>query len=378
VDGKPTGFICQRETGRYKMSVDSLPVLRIGDLEISPPIIQGGMGVRVSRADLASAVGSQGCVGVIASVGLGRFEHLPGSEYVRVNEEALRNEIRKARRQTNGIIGVNVMVALTDYENHVRASVDEKVDLIISGAGLPLNLPKLTSGTNIKLLPIVSSARAFDLICKKWKRDFDRLPDAVVVEGSEAGGHLGFNYENVVDNTVPHLDQIVTDVIAAASSFPDPIPVIAAGGIYDGSDIARFLKLGAAGVQLGTRFVCTVECGVHENFKKAYLASEKEDIIVIRSPVGLPGRVIRNGFVERILRGETVPFHCRYHCLKTCTPATAPYCIADVLAKAAEGDMDESFVFCGSNAYRCEEIVPVKDLIDTLVAETLDSLNMTE
>jgi len=278
---------------------------------------------------------------------LGRFEHLPGSEYVRVNEEALRHEIQKARRQTNGIIGVNVMVALTDYENHVRASVDEKVDLIISGAGLPLDLPKLTSGTNIKLLPIVSSARAFNLICKKWKRDFDRLPDAVVVEGSEAGGHVGFNYENVVGNTVPHLDQIINDVIAVAGSFPDPIPipVIAAGGIYDGSDIARFLKLGAAGVQLGTRFVCTVECDVHEEYKKAYLTSEKEDIIVIRSPVGLPGRVIRNSFVEKILRGETVPFHCRYHCLKTCTPETAPYCIADVLAKAAEGDMDESFVF---------------------------------
>ena len=186
--------LCQPETGFYKMSIDSLPVLRIGDLKISPPIIQGGMGVRVSRANLASAVGSQGCVGVIASVGLGRFEHLPGSEYVRVNEEALRHEIQKARRQTNGIIGVNVMVALTDYENHVRASVDENVDLIISGAGLPLDLPKLTSGTNIKLLPIVSSARAFNLICKKWKRDFDRLPDAVVVEGSEAGGHLGFKY----------------------------------------------------------------------------------------------------------------------------------------------------------------------------------------
>jgi nitronate monooxygenase len=360
------------------MSVDSLPVLRIEDLKISPPIIQGGMGVRVSRANLASAVGSQGCVGVIASVGLGRFEHLPGSEYVRVNEEALRHEIQKARRQTNGIIGVNVMVALTDYENHVRACVDENVDLIISGAGLPLDLPKLTSGTNIKLLPIVSSARAFNLICTKWKRDFDRLPDAVVVEGSEAGGHLGFKYENVVDNTVRRLEQIVTDVIAAANSFPDPIPVIAAGGIYDGSDIARFIKLGAAGVQLGTRFVCTVECDVHEDFKKAYLALEKEDIVVIRSPVGLPGRVIRNGFVERILRGEKVPFHCRYHCLKTCTPETAPYCIADVLAKAAEGDLDESFVFCGSNAYRCMEIVPVKDLIDNLVAETLDSLNLTE
>lgn len=360
------------------MSVDSLPVLTIGDLKVSPPIIQGGMGVRVSRANLASAVASQGCVGVIASVGLGRFEHLPRSEAVRVNEEALRHEIQKARRQTSGIIGVNVMVALTDYEDHVRVSADEDVDLIISGAGLPLNLPKLTSGKNIKLLPIVSSARAFNLICRKWKRDFDRLPDAVVVEGSEAGGHLGFNYENVVDNAVPHLDQIVTDVIAAASGFPDPIPVIAAGGIYDGSDIARFLKLGAAGVQLGTRFVCTVECDVHEDFKKAYLASEKEDIIVIRSPVGLPGRVIRNSFVERILHGETVPFRCRYHCLKTCTPATAPYCIAEVLAKAAEGDMDDSFVFSGSNAYRCKEIVPVKDLIDKLVAETLDSLSMME
>lgn len=348
------------------MSIDSLPVLRIGDLKISPPIIQGGMGVRVSRANFAAAVANQGCVGVISSVGLGRFEHMTRSEGVQVNEDALRHEIQKARRQTNGIIGVNVMVALTDYENHVTASVDENVDLIISGAGLPLDLPRLTSGTNIKLVPIVSSARAFNLICKKWKRDFSRLPDAVVVEGFKAGGHLGFKYEDIVGNVAPPFDQIVTDVIAAASSFPGPIPVIAAGGIYNGSDIARFLKLGAAGVQLGTRFVCTVECDVHEDFKKAYLASEKEDIILIKSPVGLPGRVIRNRFVERILLGETVPFHCRYHCLKTCTPATSPYCIAEVVAKAAEGYMDESFVFCGSNAYRCKEIVPVKDLIDEL------------
>jgi nitronate monooxygenase len=204
------------------------------------------------------------------------------------------------------------------------------------------------------------------------------LPDAVIVEGPEAGGHIGFNYQDIVDNTTPDLEQIVTEVMTVANSFSEPIPVIAAGGIFDGSDIARFLKLGAQGVQIGTRLVCTVECDVHENFKRAYLNANKEDIIIIKSPVGMPGRVIRNPFVERILRGETVPFKCRYHCLKTCTPATAPYCIAHVLAKAAEGDMDESFVFCGSNAYRCKEIIPVKDLIDKLVAETLDSLNTTE
>lgn len=352
------------------MHVDKLPVLRIGDLEICPPIIQGGMGVRVSMANLASAAANTGCAGVIASVGLGQYEGTPRPEAVKLNEEALRYEIRKAKRQSSGIIGVNVMVALTDYENLVETAVDEDVDLIISGAGLPLSLPQYLNGKDIKLVPVVSSARTFQILCKRWKHHFNKLPDAVIVEGVKAGGHLGYSYESLTDATADTLEQIIEEVIKIADNFEPSIPVIAAGGVFDGDDIAHFLKLGASGVQMGTRFVCTDECDAHKNFKQAYLnAKTEEDITIIKSPVGLPGRVIKNNFVEKIKQGKTIPFMCNYQCLRTCEPEKAPYCIAKVLADAALGKLDESFVFAGSNAYRCNEIIPVKALVEKLSEE---------
>jgi NAD(P)H-dependent flavin oxidoreductase YrpB (nitropropane dioxygenase family) len=355
------------------MHKQSLPTLKIGDIEVNPPIIQGGMGVRVSMANLAAAVADEGCIGIIASVGLGKFENLPGSKFVKVNEDALRREIRKARSMTKGIIGVNVMVALSNYENLVKTSVEEGIDLIISGAGLPLDLPKLVDGKDVKLIPVVSSARAFSIICKKWKKRFNKIPDGVIVEGGKAGGHLGYSYQDIRNKTAPLLEKIVSEVIDAAKSFDLHVPVIAAGGIFDGKDIARFLGLGASGVQMATRFVCTTECDVHEKFKHAYLDAKKEDITIIKSPVGMPGRVINNSFVERINRGETIPYICNYHCLRTCDPKTAPYCIAKILANAADGNLKESFVFAGSNAYRCNEIIPVRKLVAQLVEETIGS-----
>jgi nitronate monooxygenase len=353
----------------------ALPSLRIGDLVVNPPIVQGGMGVRVSRASLAAAVANQGCVGVIATVGLGRFEDHPGSQYVRINGEGLRDEIRKARSMTDGILGVNVMVALTDYDNLARIAAEEDVDLIISGAGLPLDLPQFVEGKSIKLVPIVSSARALSLICRKWQRTYDRLPDAVVVEGVKAGGHLGFKYEEAAGGTAPPLDDLLVEVLAVANSFAPPIPVIAAGGIFSGQDIARVLRLGASGVQMATRFVCTEECDVDPRFKQAYLDARKEDITIIKSPVGMPGRVLNNEFVERVKRGETVPFKCTYKCLKTCDPKTVPYCIAKVLVNAAEGKLDQAFAFSGENSYRIDKIVSVKELIDELAEETAHSLS---
>ena len=351
------------------MYVDSMPTLKIGNLEICPPIIQGGMGVRVSKANLAAAVANAGCVGIIASAGLGQFEDFPGSEFERVNEEALIYEIRKAKCLTNGVVGVNIMVVLSDYENLVKAAVAEDVDLIISGAGLPLTLPKYLNGKDIKLIPVVSSARALKIICKRWKSHFNKLPDAVIVEGVKAGGHLGYSYQSITNNTVPTLEQTIGETIKIANSFDPNMPVIAAGGIFDGKDIARFLKLGASGVQMATRFVCTDECDAHENFKKAYLNAKSDDITIIESPVGLPGRVINNSFVGRIKQGKTIPFKCSYQCLKTCDPQKAPYCIAKVLANAAEGKLDESFVFAGSKAYLCNEIIPVSVLVRKLVEE---------
>jgi len=351
-----------------------LPSLVIGGLEINPPFIQGGMGVRVSKANLAAAVAKEGCVGVISTVGLGDFENRPGSEFVKVNEDALRNEIRKARKMTDGVIGVNVLHALSNYENLVRTAAEEGADMIICGAGLPLDMPLIAAGHSSKLVPIVSSARAFKIICRKWKQ-YNKKPDAVVVEGARAGGHLGFDYDELVNGKVRDLDEILTEVIEVANSFEHPIPVVAAGGIFDGKDIARVLNLGASGVQMATRFVCTDECDVHINFKKAYINSKKEDITIIKSPVGMPGRVINNAFVEKIKRGETVPFKCAYKCLKSCDPRTAPYCIAKVLVRAAEGHLEEAFAFAGENAYRCKEIVSVKKLISELAEEAAYYLN---
>jgi NAD(P)H-dependent flavin oxidoreductase YrpB (nitropropane dioxygenase family) len=351
------------------MYANSMPTLRIGDMEINPPIIQGGMGVRVSRGNLAAAVANEGCVGVIASAGLGRYENYPRTEFVKVNSEALRYEIRKARSMTNGALGVNIMVALSDYDALVRTAVDEKVDMIISGAGLPLSLPKYVDDTNIKLIPVVSSARAFRIICKRWKLSFDRLPDAIIVEGVKAGGHLGYTYQNALDDTTSGLEQTLGEVLKIANAFTPKIPVIAAGGIFDGADIARSLGLGVAGVQMATRFVCTDECDVHDNFKQAYLDARQEDITIIHSPVGLPGRVIVNDFVKRIKKGKTMPFKCAYHCLRSCEPAKAPYCIAEVLANAAEGKLDDSFAFAGANVWRCNEIIPTRLLIEKLVQE---------
>ncbi len=356
------------------MNMNRIPTLKIGDLEINPPIIQGGMGVRVSGSRLASAVANEGCAGIIASVGLGAFEDETASKFAEVNNQALRAEIRKARSLSNGVIGVNVMVVLSNYEDLVKVCVEEKVDMIISGAGLPLDLPKQTAGSGIKLIPIVSSARAFSIIYRKWKQNYNKIPDGVVLEGPMAGGHLGFSFDDIVNEKTPSLEYLVKELVDYVATLEETIPVIAAGGIFDGEDIARFLKIGASGVQMATRFVCTHECDVHEDFKQAYITAKKEDVTVIHSPVGLPGRVILNEFTQRVTQGETIPFRCPHHCLRSCNPRTAPFCIARVLADASKGRLQNAFVFAGSNAYRCTEIVSVKTLVNQLKEELSNSL----
>ncbi|MBN1456818.1 MAG: nitronate monooxygenase, partial [Sedimentisphaerales bacterium] len=226
--------------------------LKIGHLTINPPIIQGGMGVRVSRANLAAAVANEGCAGIIASVGLGDYENTPSAECPEINHIALREEIQKARKMSNGIIGVNAMVALSDYESLINACVQENVDMIISGAGLPMHLPAYTAGTNIQLIPVVSSARSLQLIYRKWMKDFNRAPDAVVVEGIKAGGHLGYSLEQIEQDT-PKLEETLADVLEFTRQLPKPLPVIVAGGIFSGQDMAYYLDLGASGVQMATR-----------------------------------------------------------------------------------------------------------------------------
>lgn len=352
--------------------------LKIGNLEFFPPIIQGGMGVRISKSGLASAVSNAGCVGTIASVGLGRFEDVPGKEYVSVNNAALRAEIARTRTLTNRPFAVNIMGVLTNYHEFVKICVEEKVDIIISGAGLPLDLPAYDPEKVVKLLPIVSSARALAIIIKKWQKNYDRLPDGVIIEGPLAGGHLGYSPEDLKNLDPDSLMKTFKSVKQFLTESNLTIPVIVAGGIYDGKEIARFLRAGADGVQMATRFACTEECDAHVDFKNEFIRAKKEDIAIINSPVGLPGRVIMNPFVKRVMAGERVPFRCNYQCLKTCDPARSPYCIAKVLADAAGGNFEAAFAFAGQNAYRCDKIIPVAELVDTLKKEIEEAMDEVE
>ena len=358
--------------------IDKLPPLSIGNLKIKIPIIQGGMGVKVSTAALASAVAICGGAGTIASVGLGHGAE-KNRTYPDFSNDALQKEIRQAKEFTQGVVGVNIMVALSNYEEMVRTAVKEKVDYITSGAGLPLNLPEYTKGSSVKLIPIVSSARAAEIILKTWKRRYKRLPDAIVVEGPMAGGHLGFRAEDLEQNTADKLEKLVTDVLKIIEKYRDKkdmeIPLIAAGGIFDGKDIARFLKLGAKGVQMGTRFVATDECSVPDIFKELYVAAKKEDVVIIKSPVGMPGRALSTDFITRTMQGEKIPFKCNYKCLKSCDVKNTPYCIAKAMCNAIEGDIGNAVVFAGKNVVRIEDIVSVKELMDELVSETIEELN---
>ena len=350
-----------------------LPMLKIGDLVPKIPIIQGGMGVGISLSGLASAVANEGGVGVIACAMIGITEFDISADPVKANNRALRREIRKAKEMTKGILGVNIMVALTNFVDMVKTSIEEGIDIIFAGAGLPLDLPKyLKKEFNTKLAPIISSGRAARIICKKWMSKFDYLPDAFVVEGPKAGGHLGIKFENLDDPDFA-LEKLVAEVMEAIEPFEKKrktsIPIIAAGGIYDGEDICKFLKIGASGVQIATRLVATYECDASIEFKQAYVAAKEKDLMVIKSPVGLPGRAIRNEFIEEVNKGKKKPFKCPYHCIKTCNVKDSPYCIALALASAKKGKLKHGFVFAGQNAHKVKKIVSVKDVIGSLMSE---------
>ncbi|WP_291330315.1 nitronate monooxygenase family protein [Desulfovibrio sp. UCD-KL4C] len=350
-----------------------LPQLKIGELVARVPIIQGGMGVGISLSGLASAVAEEGGIGVIAAAMIGLTSSKPNKSTPEAQSEALADEIRKAKAKTSGIVGVNIMVALSDFAAQVSTSVKEGVDIIFSGAGLPLDLPKyLVDGAKTKLVPIVSSGRAASIICKKWMSKFDYVPDAFVVEGPKAGGHLGFHRDQLDDPDFA-LDSILPEVLDAVKVFEEKtgktIPVIAAGGVYTGEDICKYIKMGASGVQLGTRFVTTHECDADEKFKQAYIDASEEDMTVIQSPVGLPGRALKNKFLDEVTDGKKTPFKCSFKCLKTCQVETAPYCIASALINAQRGKLKYGFAFAGANAYRAKKIISVKELIAELSSE---------
>lgn len=349
-----------------------LKALVIGDLSARIPIIQGGMGVGISLSGLAAAVANAGGVGVIAAAGIGLLEPDGFKDFLGANIRALRREIRKARSLTKGVLGVNIMVALSNFADMVRTAIEEKIDIIFSGAGLPMNLPEYLHGSTTKLVPIVSSGRAATLLARRWLERYNYLPDAFVVEGPMAGGHLGFKAEQLEDPAFS-LENIVPEVIQAVRPFEEKtgrkIPVIAGGGIYTGADIRKFIEMGASGVQIATRFVATNECDASIKFKNAYIEASKEDLRIIKSPVGMPGRAIDNKFLDDVEQGKKKPFTCPYHCIITCDVEKAPYCISLALLNAQKGNLENGFAFAGANAWRIEKIVPVQDLMDELVEE---------
>ncbi len=358
-----------------------LPKFKIGNLEIN--LIQGGMGVGISGKNLASAVANCGGAGIIASVGLGLLKKYPGN-YVEANKSALRDEIRAAKKMSNGVIGVNIMYASTDYADLIEVAAEEHVDLILSGAGIARDLPKLVGKNTICLAPIISDARVARIITRSWKK-YDKIPDAFVVEGPKAGGHLGFGHEDLINKTAPTLEEIAKEVIEFANDpemFDKPVPVVVAGGVYTGKDIAHFQNLGAAGVQMATRFVTTLECDANDRFKRKYIDATEEDLKIIKSPVGMPGRAINNPFLEKVMHGDRIKFRCSFHCLKPCNPKESPFCIAKALVGARQGEFDEGFAFAGANAYRATKDSCLDDsgefiTVATLMQRLSDEYNAT-
>ncbi len=345
----------------------------IGNYLVPVPVVQGGMGVGISLSGMAAAVANEGGIGVISSAGLGLLYRKSGLDFIEASIQGLKEEIQKAREKTMGVIGVNVMVAMSNFADMVKTSIAEKVDIIFSGAGLPLDLPSyLGKESTTRLVPIVSSARAAKIICEKWKSGYDYLPDAIVVEGPKAGGHLGFK-SNQLDDENYSLEHLVPEVVAAVKVFEDlygvKIPVIAAGGIYTGSDIRAIIKLGASAVQMGTRFVTTTECDASDAFKQAFIEAKAEDVEIIKSPVGMPGRAIHNSFLEKVKLGYKQPIRCPFKCIRTCDVSSSPYCIINALISALKGNFANGFAFAGTNAYLTKKIISVKETFEDILRE---------
>lgn len=349
--------------------------LVIGDLIAKVPVIQGGMGVGVSLSSLAGTVASEGGIGVISTAQIGYREADFDTDPIGANLRAIGTEIKKARQiAKDGILGVNIMVATRKYEEYVKAAVASGIDLIISGAGLPMDLPRLVGAAKTKLAPIVSSAKSAQVIMRYWWKKYSRLPDLIVVEGPLAGGHLGFHREQLEDIEGLHYDKevkaIIEKVNETAAEHGASIPVVMAGGIYTRGDMEHYLEMGASGVQMATRFVTTYECDADPAYKQSYIDAKKEDIVIVQSPVGMPGRAILNPFMKRAKEGQ-VPHEKCHLCISSCKGADTPYCITDALINAVRGKVDDALLFCGANAYRATHLEHVKDILREMSGRTV-------
>lgn len=379
-----------------EQSIGGLKPLKIGRLTARKPVIQGGMGVGISLSSLAGAVAKAGGVGIISTAQIGFRDPDFMKNPMAANLKAIHTELKKARKiAPEGVLGFNIMVATKEYAQYVKEAVKAGADVIISGAGLPVDLPKFVAeaeaelkdaaqaavqGRRTMIAPIVSSIKSALVICRMWDRKYKTAPDFVVIEGPCAGGHLGFSREQLSEygadtEDVAHTykeeayDQEIRGILETvrefAKKYQKEIPVIAAGGVFDHEDVRHQMSLGVDGVQVATRFVTTEECDAPLAYKEAYIRAEQEDIVIVKSPVGMPGRAIRNAFLEKVSRAPMKVERC-FRCLEHCNPASTPYCITKALINAAEGRMEDALLFCGSNAYRCRKIETVPEVMEDL------------
>ena len=354
--------------------------LIIGDLEVKLPLIQGGMGVGVSLSSLAGAVAFEGGVGVISTAQIGFYRPDFNKNPLEANLKAIEEQVKRAKEiGRGGVIGANIMVAGRNYKEYVTAAVKAGGDLIISGAGLPTELPAYVKDAKVKLAPIVSSEKAAKLLCRMWDKRHHCTPDLVIVEGPMAGGHLGFSKEQLkpfsekndeeIRRMMADYDGEIEKIIQVCETYGEKynknIPVVVAGGIDSHEKVQHCLNLGASGIQVATPFVATEECDAHPNFKKAYVEATSEDVVILNSPVGMPGRGIRNTFLKNIEEGHRGKIHCR-QCLEHCDPATIPYCITDALIRSVQGDVENGLVFCGAEVDKIKKISTVHEVIESL------------
>jgi nitronate monooxygenase len=353
--------------------------LKIGKYEIKHPIIQGGMGVGISWDKLAGNVSLEGGLGVVSAVGTGYYESenlnvtmrkgKPAEALNFYSKEGLQAIIKNARKICGDApLACNVLYASNEYGRIVQDACEAGIDIIITGAGIPTNMPEFTKDyPNVALVPIVSSARALKLICRKWKR-YNRLPDAVIVEGPKSGGHQGFTYEQCFEEEF-QLENIITPVIEEAKNWGNP-PIIAAGGIWDKNDIDKFLDLGCGGIQMATRFIGTYECDADPVLKKVLLDAKKDDIKLMKSPVGLPARGVSTQLQQSIEDGTAPKVACISNCVAPCNRGVEAkevgYCIADRLSAAYKGDLDTGLFFTGTNGYKLDKIISVHELMEKL------------
>ena len=337
------------------------------------PIVQGGMGIGISLHGLAGAVAKEGGVGIISAAQIGFKEPDFDKDPFTANLRAIKNEYDKARETApDGVIGFNIMVAMNHYEEYVKEAAKSGADIIVSGAGLPVDLPSYIEGYDTKIAPIVSSVKAANIVLRYWDRKYKRTADMVVIEGAYAGGHLGFHFDELEDFDQKTYESEIIKIINLVREYEvkynTKIPVVLAGGMTDHNDLENAFHLGADGIQVGTRFVTTKECDADIRYKEAYIKSKKDDIRIIKSPVGMPGRAIYNEAMRVVERDGKIPIKSCHQCIKGCKRSEIPYCITELLIKAAQGDVDNGLIFCGAKGYKSEHIETVKDVIDSFIS----------